>query len=97
MARPEASAGFGFGDEALVASGVLEDFADLAACFFASAAVFVLRVAVFDATLVEGLRALDASFTLEVAALVATLVATGALGWAVTTAFGATGAALGAS
>jgi hypothetical protein len=94
MARPEASAGFGFGDEALVASGVLEDFA---AGFFASAAVFVLRVAVFDATLVEGLRALDASFTLEVAALVATLVATGALGWAVTTAFGATGAALGAS
>jgi hypothetical protein len=67
---------------------------DLAAGFFASATVFVLlRVAVLDASAVEGLRALVASFTLEVAALDATVVLVRALA----TDFGATGAVLGVS
>jgi hypothetical protein len=92
MARSDLSIGFGAGDEALVASGVLEN---ATADFFFMAAVFTLCVAAFDATLVEGLWALAASFSfvLDVAALATTR----ALAWLVTAAFVAAGAILGVS
>jgi hypothetical protein len=90
MARSDLSTGLVAGDEALVASGVLED---ATADFFFMAAVFTLCVAAFDATLVEGLWALAASFVLDVAALATTR----AFAWLITTTFGAAGAILGVS
>jgi len=90
MARSDLSIGFGDGDEALVVRGVL---VDATADFFFMATVFTLCLAAFDATLVEGLWALAASFVLDVAAL----VATGALAGVITTTLGAAGAILGVS